>query len=306
MLKKLALLLLGIALALVILELGLRGAAWYVQRQTRGELPVAWVTGNLRILCLGDSVTYGILVPREQSYPAQLEALWNERVASPKVEVLNLGLPGTNSSRLVRELPRLLDTFSPDITILLVGVNDFWTIPSPLDEASADRPQRGWLERNSRIYKLYYLLRRGLVGRDLEIEIDPEGNLERSDHKARFGDRVFALGFAKGEPGLVGDLDSLRANLRTLVAQAKAAGTQLYLMSYPARQRWYAMASPALRQAAEETGTPFVDLAAVFEPLCPEPECPRLFLYDQQHPNAAGNALIAEAIVKRLSPPARP
>jgi lysophospholipase L1-like esterase len=306
MLKRLALLLFGIALSVVLLELGLRGAAWYVQRQTRSDLPVAWLTGNLRILCLGDSVTYGILVPREQSYPAQLEALWNERVASPKVEVLNLGFPGTNSSRLVRELPRLLDTFSPDITLLMVGVNDFWTVPLPLDEASADRPRQGWLERNSRIYKLYHLLRRGLVGRELEIEMELGGGFERGDYKARFGDRVFEMGFAKGGTGLVGDLHALQANLRTLVSRAQAAGTQLYLMSYPARHRWYGMANPALRQAAEETNTPLIDLTAVFEPLCPEPECPRLFLYDHHHPNAAGNALIAEAIAKRLSPPGRP
>lgn len=307
MLKRLALIPLGIALGLGILELGLRGAAWYTQKETRSELPIAWVTGNLRILCLGDSVTYGIIVPRDQSYPAQLEALWNERVETPKVEVLNLGFPGTNSSRLVRDLPRLLDTFSPDIAIVMVGVNDFWTVPFPLDGDSIDRPSRGFLERNLLIFKLYYLLRRGRIGRDLEIELDPEDSLDRGDHTARFGDQVFEMGFTKiSRPELRGDWDSLRANLRTLVTQAEAADTKLYLMSYPARHRFYRAANPALRQVAEETNTPLIDLTAVFEPLCPERECPRFLLDDHHHPNAAGNGVIAEAIGDRLSPSESP
>ena len=90
------------------------------------------------------------------------------------------------------------------------------------------------------------------------------------------------------------------------VSITQAAGTQLYLMSYPARHSWYGVANPVLRQAAEETSTPLIDLTALFEPLCPEGACPSLFLYDDNHPNAAGNSLIAEAVVKRLSPPVRP
>src|SRR5262245_14874294 len=127
--KRLALAPIGLLLALLILEGGLQIGAFFLKRSKRGELPVAWVTGNLRVLCLGDSNTYGLwLEQREkEAYPQQLEALWNARVAAPKLEVLNLGFPGTNSSRLVRDVPRLLETLHPDVLILMVGVNDFWT-----------------------------------------------------------------------------------------------------------------------------------------------------------------------------------
>jgi lysophospholipase L1-like esterase len=70
-----------------------------VRRSTRAELPVALVASNLRVLCLGDSNTYGVWLERSQACPQQLEAVWNQRVASPRLEVLNLGVPGTNSSR---------------------------------------------------------------------------------------------------------------------------------------------------------------------------------------------------------------
>jgi lysophospholipase L1-like esterase len=111
--KRLALVPIGILLGLLMLEGGLQVGAFFMKRSKRGELPVAWVTGNLRVLCLGDSNTYGLWLERKEAYPQQLEALWNQRVAAPKLEVVNLGFPGTNSSRLVRDLPRLLRRSTP-------------------------------------------------------------------------------------------------------------------------------------------------------------------------------------------------
>jgi hypothetical protein len=85
-----------------------------------GPTQAAWLTGNRRVLCLGDSNTYGLyLADRAQAYPQTFEALWNERVVSPRIEVLNLGYPGTNSSRLRRDLPRMLETFAPDVVVLM-------------------------------------------------------------------------------------------------------------------------------------------------------------------------------------------
>src|SRR5262245_66356440 len=112
---------------LLVAEAGLQIAAFFVRRATRAELPVAWVTGRVRVLCLGDSHTYGLWVERSQAYPQQLEAIWNQRRQSPKLEVLNAGVPGTSSSRLLRQLPGLRETFDPDTLIILVAGNDFWT-----------------------------------------------------------------------------------------------------------------------------------------------------------------------------------
>src|SRR5262245_10283725 len=143
---------------LLVAEAGLQIAAFFVRRATRAELPAAWLTGNLRVLCLGDSHTYGLWVERSQAYPPQLEALWNQRGQSPKLQVLNAGVPGTTSSRLLRELPGLLETFDPDTLIILVGGNDFWTLPTPLEDEPAARPREGFLKRHSLLYRLYYLL----------------------------------------------------------------------------------------------------------------------------------------------------
>jgi lysophospholipase L1-like esterase len=91
--------------------------------------PPQWMTPRPRVLCIGDSHTYGLWVDREQAYPQQLEALWNEEKVRPLIEVMNLGFSGVNSGQLVRDLPRMIDAFEPDVVIILVGVNDYWTRP---------------------------------------------------------------------------------------------------------------------------------------------------------------------------------
>ena len=104
--RRLLLIPFGLLLGLVVLELGLQAAAFLVVGADR-RLPDSWLTGNRRVVCLGDSNTYGIyLRTRAEAYPQQLETLWNARAGAPRIEVLNLGYPGTNTSRLRRDFPR--------------------------------------------------------------------------------------------------------------------------------------------------------------------------------------------------------
>ena len=74
-----------VLLALAVVELGLQIAAFVVQRTTRGEMSSEWRSGDLRILCIGDSNTYGVLVPRDETWPSQLQAMWNEGIGSPQI-----------------------------------------------------------------------------------------------------------------------------------------------------------------------------------------------------------------------------
>jgi lysophospholipase L1-like esterase len=300
--KRLALLPVLVLVYVLVAEAGLQIASFFLRRSTRAEMPVAWVTGNLRVLCLGDSNTYGLWLDQreKEAYPQQLESLWNARVTAPKLEVLNLGFPGTNSSRLARDLPRLLETLHPDILVLMVGVNDFWTLPFPIDQAQEARPQGGFLARHSLLYRLFHLIRRGRVADKVEILMDPNGSLTRgAHHKARVGDLEFEMGFVKAEPGLSGDAEGLKNNLRRLVELARAAETPLYLMTYPSSGDFHAPANQAIRDAAFETETPLIDLTVVFQPICPTGNCPDV-LFPDGHPKASGYKIVAETIIERL------
>jgi len=299
--RRLALLPVGVLVYALVAEAGLQIAAFFMKRATRAEMPIAWVTGNVRVLCLGDSNTYGVWVERNQAYPQQLEAVWNERTQAPKLEVLNLGVPGTNSSLLVRELPQMLETFAPDILIIMIGVNDYWTLPTPLEDAPGTQPQAGFLMRHSLIYKLYYLFQRGRLANTPEFIRDPNTKLEGTGkHKVRVGDREFDMGFADAQPGQEGGTAGLRKNLPRLVELARDAGNSLYVMTYPSRQDYYRVANEVIAAVARQTGTPLIDLSAVFARLCPKQACPEI-LFPDGHPRAPGYRIVAETVRDRLA-----
>jgi lysophospholipase L1-like esterase len=300
--KRLLRLLALLLVYLLVAEAGLQTAAHFMQRSVRAGIPAAWLTGNLRILCLGDSHTYGLWVERNQAYPAQLEAVWNQRTPARKLEVVNAGVPGTNSSRLARELPRLLETFDPDTLIVLVGGNDFWTLPVPLDDAPATRPRDNFLQRHSLLYRLFYLFQRGREAAAApEVILDPDARVATGGrHKIRLGDREIEMGFAAGQSAEGGGLAGLRRNLRRIVQLAQDQQRSLYLMTYPSKQNPYITASMVIEEVAEETGTPLIDLLGVFAKVCPKTDCPDT-VFPDGHPKAPGYRLVAETIAERLS-----
>lgn len=296
--RRLALIPLGLMLGLCVLEGALQvGALWVHLAGQR--LPATWLTGGRRILCVGDSNTYGLYMPdRALAYPQQLERLWNASVQTPRVEVLNLGYPGTNSSRLRHDFPRMLDTFRPDMVIMMVGSNDYWTAPVTADDAEHP-PGRiaQLLQRYSRVYQLAYMLRRALDHRQLEV-VYPVGQNGGSSGTARYGNVEFAMGWTP-EPGQVDFDERLEENLRALAEYARDYGAEPVFMTYPSRLWNYGDASQFIRAAAADTGTRLIDLAAVFEPECPDEPCPD-WLYKDHHPTARGYYLIAETLVRTL------
>lgn len=285
----------------LVAEAGLQIAAFFVRRTTRAEMPVAWVTGNVRVLCLGDSHTYGLWVDRSEAYPQQLESLWNQRTDSPKLEVLNVGVPGTNSSRLVRELPQMLEALDPDTLIIMVGGNDFWTLPVPLDDTVEAQPRESFLKRHSLLYRLYYLFQRGRQVSAPEIMLDPDATLTGTGrYQVRVGDQEIEMGYTAGASDLRKSLADLKRNLRRLVELARDGGRPLYLMTYPTKQNPFLTASMVIKAVAEETGTPLIDLTAVFARICPKRDCPET-VFEDGHPKAPGYRIVAETIVERLA-----
>ncbi len=82
--------------------------------------------GTLRILALGDSVTFGFGVDQVDSFPHQLELLLNGAFAQAKtVEVINAGINGFNLADEARYLPFLVRRYEPNIVIWTVIANDY-------------------------------------------------------------------------------------------------------------------------------------------------------------------------------------
>lgn len=80
-----------------------------------------------RIVCLGDSFTYGLGAEPADSYPAQLERMLNDKHGKSTCAVINAGILGSNSSSIVLEkLYYYVDTYNPDMILLMMGGNNSW------------------------------------------------------------------------------------------------------------------------------------------------------------------------------------
>lgn len=282
---------LGLAVTLVGIELALQLGALVV-RFTHESRGAARDPGRFRVVCLGDSNTYGLHLEPHESYPAQLERELAALRPEQPVEVLNLGLPGLNSSRLLREFPELLESLAPNLVIIMVGVNDLWT--DPVAESSARATTlRDFLTRHSRVVRLFRLLRaRGRA--DVEVAIVQGAPFERADQWVRVGDRDFDFGFQRGSVNMFLAEQQLSRNLLKLRDLSLASGARALFMTYPGRYELYGRANRAIRLAAD-AGLPLLDLKEIFRDPCPLEKCPEL-LFEDQHPNAKGYRLVARQI----------
>lgn len=85
----------------------------------REKLPTAF-----RIMCLGDSWTYGQNVNIDDTYPRRLRALLEQEYPGARFEVLNVAVQGYASYHGVRLLRSLID-FRPDVVVIAFAMNDF-------------------------------------------------------------------------------------------------------------------------------------------------------------------------------------
>lgn len=95
-------------------------AQGFRSEQDTSETPAP---NSLRVLCLGDSYTFGFGLENEYTYPVILERELS-KLFPGRVEVINAGVPGYTSRQGLIYLDRLLPTYRPDLVIVGFAVND--------------------------------------------------------------------------------------------------------------------------------------------------------------------------------------
>jgi len=86
------------------------------------EYPIPKPENRFRILILGDSVTYGLFVPRERVFSEILEAGFRSR--APRIEVLNAGVNGYTLYNELKLYAERLRRFEPDLVLVGICMND--------------------------------------------------------------------------------------------------------------------------------------------------------------------------------------
>lgn len=81
--------------------------------------------GELRVVCLGNSVTFGWGVSADSlTYPARLERWLRARYPNQPLRVINAGMPRFNSHDILGVLLQKVVPLQPDIVVILSGWND--------------------------------------------------------------------------------------------------------------------------------------------------------------------------------------
>ena len=238
----------------------------------------------ITILCVGDSHTYGLPLPSEQSYPAQLEARLSERHPGRVFQVVNLGIPGMNSGYLANRLERQMLQLRPQLVLVWVGVNNQWNVAESEDASGA---LRGLLLR-SRLYRLASIAWYTRTG----YQYDPEQHGgwfegEQPPSARRSPDEAQTRELA---PGLTRDLARIVETTRSLDAT-------VVFLTYPMRKQ--RPLNRVIEVAGFEASVPVLDAVLDFERAVADGHAIRslIDLSAGPHPSALLYGYVVESLI---------
>jgi lysophospholipase L1-like esterase len=88
----------------------------------RDQTPLEKAPREFRILCLGDSWTFGQSVPAQDTFAERLEELVRQKLPGRPVSVINAGQPGYSYRQGYLLLQEILPAYQPDL-VMLCGFN---------------------------------------------------------------------------------------------------------------------------------------------------------------------------------------
>ena len=246
-------------------------------------------SGTVRILVLGDSVTFGDGVAAEEAFPRRLEELLALKLGS--AQVLNAGVRGYNTYQELRLLEETGAALEPDVVLLFYTTND--AEPFSKQGGLID-PRFGWAVRTKDLIKqhsyLYAFFRKNLEV--LRQNASPEKFMETYNDQ-----------FDPKSPGWIASYESLKE----MKALTDAHGARLVLAVYP-RLEWTAEGYPPasgrihgqILDAGRSLGIETIDLLAPLMRGAPDASAIKITPSDTFHPNPKGHQLIADILGSAL------
>ncbi len=176
-------------------SLGLRGP----------ELPLARTPGVARVLCAGDSTTFGFYVEDQDTYPFRLET--RLAASGKKVEVANGGCGSWTITDEARFLEDHALALEPDVVVLLFCGNDLPELdrPSRYEEQEryrheGDPPLRRLLHATA-IYEAHLRLRLALAQTRGAVDLTAPQEAQDDAHWQRYAHELTALAAKISEKG---------------------------------------------------------------------------------------------------------
>ncbi len=305
--------LIGVLLLLLAAELSLRAYHHSAKRQRlpdelRAETrALTWddIKDKYRIVCFGDSITFGEDMPYAQAYPAVLADLLRQKHPALDVAVINAGMRGHTSVQGLARVERDVLWYRPHAVLMAFGLNDgklgYWPLDPQRERAICGdsslysrvkallRHSHLWLTLRGRTRRL--LLRMGWRGPAPEIHAGGEPQ-----------PRVSQRGFGIVQERLV---DGVRKGncaallLMTATPVTEAFNSELGPGQHQRQLAVYDAYNQMIRDVATRRGVYLLDLRAVLAS-CARTELALLLAEDGVHLTPAGERLVAQSVLQVL------
>jgi lysophospholipase L1-like esterase len=236
--------------------------------------------GVFRIICIGGSVTEGWPFQHLFSYPQLLELILRDVLPDRKIEVINAGISGSDSSS-DQELERELLKFEPDLLLINEGNIESWNLVFHSGWQAAPLRWQAWLFRNVHFYgRLYYkfVVRSGIAD---------DYAFRRRAELAGDENRVLSL-FINNVGVMVSSAHQNHCETVLLTQFIPPAGWGDSLIR---------RVNDELRRISERDEAPVVDIDKAFAARSSSLLIPPPFI----HPDIAGYVLFAKTVARQLS-----
>lgn len=220
-----------------------------------------------RIVCLGDSVTYGYLLSADESYPAILEV--KLRSQGHNAEVFNVALFGWSTQQQRIAYQRIARKYKPDYVVLGICLNDIAEMQNNLSQP----PHAiGWL------YQRSYLIRFVIGAHRREI---------------RLIDELFEV---PEPPKVQAAWQLFFDELSTLAEEVQADQAELIVLVFPFRYQTLPGAPEPrpqrrIKKFCADSQLPFIDCLSVLEPHGNEG------FVDYDHLSLTGAEVVADHVI---------
>lgn len=247
-----------------------------------------------RILALGDSQTFGNGLELADTWPKQLENNLNQAGKRESVEVINAGLPGSDTWQHEIILNRLLSIYQPDAVVLAFYVNDVVErfTPKP-EQQNKDKPLTK---------RITYILKRSALLLTLRTALDtikqwwPQNKVGASHYNT----------LLKGDtsPDLAKRWKQVNSSLATMKKESDEYRAQFGIVLLPRRDQvsgqipWEGY-SNRLKDMAKQHQIPVISTLAPLQEAYME-HGKKLFIPWDGHNSKLANMVIAQEIADEL------
>jgi lysophospholipase L1-like esterase len=273
--EKIIVMFVGLFCILLLCEIVLRvyGYSCKAEKEHYRKSQIGRSTDKYVILCLGNCYTAGSGAPVGQGYPDHLQRLFDQEKNRVRVAVINRGINGLNSARLLDSLEKNIAETSPDLIILQTGspnVKDMRKYAAYLKRENIFCPDPYPFFSYSRAFRLFALLNNGIHNMSNISRItgavqethgrrkrqDPDNKMQKTmkqSNLSKLENYYKGFLFKMGELGfMIQDVDNypqsltgfanikktdiykwVESDIREIVRVAQARGVRVLINAYP-------------------------------------------------------------------------